>query len=242
MLERGFIVGATRLTKRVWQLYVAHIILFVIYIVFDQLPRAAFWRSGDHQRIQRRRPGRQRDRNAASGTAAEIQARQSGRASALHRADGTVSAGAVDDAAPARPDDAGIDRAVARGPAVRLEFRRLSRRQPGTSIRTAGRCCSCSARGARWAGRGGRGRLSMRPITLYFCIAYLIFAMVMTMAGKFPDFGALFPHWLYRYLQSQRQDQSGALSLPAFRGDRDSGDPVRAEGLAGSGMEDLRSR
>src|SRR6202171_4294455 len=33
MLERGFIVGATRLTKRVWQLYVAHVILFVIYIV-----------------------------------------------------------------------------------------------------------------------------------------------------------------------------------------------------------------
>lgn len=32
MLDRGFIVGATRLTKRVWQLYVAHIILFVIYI------------------------------------------------------------------------------------------------------------------------------------------------------------------------------------------------------------------
>ena len=33
MIERGFIVGATRLFKRVWQLYVAHIILFVIYIV-----------------------------------------------------------------------------------------------------------------------------------------------------------------------------------------------------------------
>src|SRR3978361_1348055 len=32
MLERGFIVGATRLFKRVWQLYVAHIVLFVIYI------------------------------------------------------------------------------------------------------------------------------------------------------------------------------------------------------------------
>src|SRR5262249_31392879 len=32
MLDRGFIVGATRLTKRVWQLYMAHIILFVIYI------------------------------------------------------------------------------------------------------------------------------------------------------------------------------------------------------------------
>src|SRR5260370_42608073 len=33
MIERGFVVGATRLFKRVWQLYVAHIILFVIYIV-----------------------------------------------------------------------------------------------------------------------------------------------------------------------------------------------------------------
>jgi hypothetical protein len=25
----------------------------------------------------------------------------------------------------------------------------------------------------------------------------MIFALVMTMAGRFPDFGALFPHWLY---------------------------------------------
>src|SRR3979409_2069536 len=33
MLERGFAVGATRLVKRVWQLYVAYIVLFVIYIV-----------------------------------------------------------------------------------------------------------------------------------------------------------------------------------------------------------------
>src|SRR5207244_12037673 len=32
MLDRGFIVGATRLTKRGWQLYLAHIILFLIYI------------------------------------------------------------------------------------------------------------------------------------------------------------------------------------------------------------------
>ena len=32
MLDRGFVVGATRLLKRVWQLYVAHVLLFVIYI------------------------------------------------------------------------------------------------------------------------------------------------------------------------------------------------------------------
>jgi hypothetical protein len=33
ILERGFIVGATRIMKRVWQLYAAYIVLFVIYIV-----------------------------------------------------------------------------------------------------------------------------------------------------------------------------------------------------------------
>ena len=51
-----------------------------------------------------------------------------------------------------------------------------------------------------WCALGG-ARKSMSIInarvTLYFCIAYLILGLVMTMAGKFPDFGALFPHWLY---------------------------------------------
>jgi hypothetical protein len=33
MLERGFVVGATRLFKHAWQLYVAYVVLFVIYAV-----------------------------------------------------------------------------------------------------------------------------------------------------------------------------------------------------------------
>jgi hypothetical protein len=32
MLERGFLIGGTRLIKRAWQIYVAHVLLFVIYI------------------------------------------------------------------------------------------------------------------------------------------------------------------------------------------------------------------
>jgi hypothetical protein len=32
MLERGFVIGSTRLIKRAWQIHVAHIILFVMYI------------------------------------------------------------------------------------------------------------------------------------------------------------------------------------------------------------------
>jgi hypothetical protein len=32
MLDRGFVVAGTRLIKRAWQIYVAHVLLFVIYI------------------------------------------------------------------------------------------------------------------------------------------------------------------------------------------------------------------
>ena len=34
------------------------------------------------------------------------------------------------------------------------------------------------------------------PILVNFGIAYLIFALVMTMAGRFPEFGTMFPSWL----------------------------------------------
>ena len=32
MLERGFVIGGTRLIKHAWQIYVAHVLLFVMYI------------------------------------------------------------------------------------------------------------------------------------------------------------------------------------------------------------------
>ena len=32
MMERGFVIGATRLLRRVWQLYVAHVLLFIFYL------------------------------------------------------------------------------------------------------------------------------------------------------------------------------------------------------------------
>jgi hypothetical protein len=50
-----------------------------------------------------------------------------------------------------------------------------------------------------WCALGGARRSAAiinHPVTLYFCIAYLLLGLVMTMAGKFPDFGNLLPHWL----------------------------------------------
>jgi hypothetical protein len=51
-----------------------------------------------------------------------------------------------------------------------------------------------------WCALGGaRKNLAIinAPITIYLCIGYLIFALVMTMAGKFPTFGEMLPQWLY---------------------------------------------
>jgi hypothetical protein len=35
------------------------------------------------------------------------------------------------------------------------------------------------------------------PVLLYLAVAYLVFAFVMTMAGRFPEVGSMFPSWLF---------------------------------------------
>jgi len=50
-----------------------------------------------------------------------------------------------------------------------------------------------------WCALGGAKRAAWivnSKAGLYFGVAYLILALLMTFAGKFPDFAALFPHWL----------------------------------------------
>jgi hypothetical protein len=51
-----------------------------------------------------------------------------------------------------------------------------------------------------WCALGGARRAAWiinSSAALYLGVAYLIFALVMTFAGKIPDFGAMFPQWLY---------------------------------------------
>lgn len=37
MMERGFVIGATRVLRRVWQLYVAHLLIFIFLPHFGSL-------------------------------------------------------------------------------------------------------------------------------------------------------------------------------------------------------------
>jgi hypothetical protein len=197
MLERGFIVGATRLTKRVWQLYVAHIVLFVIYIVSIGYVALRF---GDPDIIN--------EFNVA-GLAGD-------------NAIETLRQGLLLKFKPVNLDVLPLY-IVLMGlfpPVLWLMLRQpdltmlasialwLTARWFGWNLAgyPAGTwyfnpfCWQLLFVFGSWCALGGAvksRKIIDLPITLYFCIAYVIFAMVMTFAGKFPSFGALFPQWLY---------------------------------------------
>src|ERR1700727_2037613 len=196
MLERGFIVGATRLTKRVWQLYVAHVILFVIYVV--SIGYVAL-RSSDPDIIN--------ECNVAGLVDNPIE---------------TLRQGLLLKFKPVNLDVLPLY-IVLMGlfpPVLWMMLRRpgltmlasialwLVARHfewnlpayPGGSWYFNPYCWQVLFVFGSWCALGGARRsrsIIDAPATLYICVAYLVFSMVMTMAGKFPSFGAMFPHWLY---------------------------------------------
>src|SRR5882724_9476647 len=195
MIERGFVVGATRLFKRVWQLYVAHIILFVIYIVAIAFLARRF---GDSEIIN--------EFNVAG---------------LVEQATETLGQGLLLKFKPVNLDVLPLY-IVLMGffpPVLWMMLRQpdatmiasivlwlLSRQMgwnlsayPGGAWYFNPFCWQVLFVFGSWCALGGARRsrwIIDAPFTLYFCIAYLILGLVMTMAGKFPDFGAMFPHWL----------------------------------------------
>jgi hypothetical protein len=196
MLERGFIVGATRLTKRVWQLYVAHVILFVIYIVSIGYVAQRY---SDPDIIN--------EFNVAG---------------LVDNAAETLRQGLLLKFKPVNLDVLPLY-IVLMGlfpPVLWMMLRLpgltmlasialwLAARQFGWNLAAypAGTwyfnpmCWQVLFVFGSWCALGGAKksrRIIDSPVTVYVCVAYLVLAMVMTMAGKFPDFGAMFPHWLY---------------------------------------------
>jgi hypothetical protein len=196
MLERGFIVGATRLTKRVWQLYVAHIILFVIYIASISYLALRF---GDSEIIN--------EFNVAG---------------LVDQATETLRQGLLLKFKPVNLDVLPLY-IVLMGffpPILWFMLRQpnltmiasivlwLVARYLGWNFQAypAGTwyfnpyCWQVLFVFGAWCALGGARNnrwLIDSPITLYVCVAYLLFAMVMTMAARFPDFGNMLPQWLF---------------------------------------------
>lgn len=196
MLDRGFLVGATRLTKRVWQLYVAHIILFVIYIASISYLALRF---GDSEMIN--------EFNVAG---------------LVDNATETLRQGLFLRFKPLNLDVLPLY-IVLMGlfpPVLWFMLRKpdltmvlsivlwLVARHFGWNLNAypAGQwyfnpyCWQVLFVFGAWCAMGGARRsmtLINAPITLYLCLGYLLFALVMTMAGRFPAFGGMFPEWLF---------------------------------------------
>ncbi|MCK1654023.1 OpgC domain-containing protein [Bradyrhizobium sp. 149] len=196
MLERGFLVGATRLTKRVWQLYVAHIILFVIYIASISYLALRF---GDSEMIN--------EFNVAG---------------LVDNATETLRQGLFLRFKPLNLDVLPLY-IVLMGlfpPVLWFMLRKpdltmvlsivlwLTARHFGLNLNAypAGQwyfnpyCWQVLFVFGAWCAMGGARRsmtLINAPVTLWFCLFYLAFALVMTMAGRFPVLGGMFPEWLF---------------------------------------------
>ncbi|KPG01006.1 hypothetical protein IP86_05940 [Rhodopseudomonas sp. AAP120] len=196
MLERGFIVGGTRLTKRVWQLYVAHIVLFVIYIVAIGFVAQRF---SDPDIIN--------EFNVAGLVDSPIE---------------TLRQGLLLKFKPVNLDVLPLY-IVLMGlfpPVLWLMLRRpdavmiasftlyFAARHFGWNLPAypAGTwyfnpfCWQLLFVFGAWCALGGTTRsrsIINSNAMLWFCIAYMLFALVMTMAGRFPAFGELFPTWLF---------------------------------------------
>lgn len=196
MLERGFIVGATRLTKRVWQLYVAHIILFVIYIASISYLALRF---GDSEMIN--------EFNVAG---------------LVDNATETLRQGLFLRFKPLNLDVLPLY-IVLMGlfpPVLWFMLRKpdltmalsivlwLTARHFGLNLNAypAGQwyfnpyCWQVLFVFGAWCAMGGARRsgwLINSPITIWLCFAYLAFALIMTMAGRFPALGGMFPEWLF---------------------------------------------
>ncbi|KJC53844.1 membrane protein [Bradyrhizobium sp. LTSP849] len=198
MLERGFLVGATRLTKRVWQLYVAHIILFVIYIASISYLALRF---GDSEMIN--------EFNVAG---------------LVDNATETLRQGLFLRFKPLNLDVLPLY-IVLMGlfpPVLWFMLRKpdltmavsivlwLSARHFGWNLTAypAGQwyfnpyAWQVLFVFGAWCAMGGArrsGTVINSPITLWLCLGYLAFALVMTMAGRFPTLAGMFPEWLFSY-------------------------------------------
>ena len=196
MLERGFLVGATRLTKRVWQLYVAHIILFVIYIASISYLALRF---GDSEMIN--------EFNVAG---------------LVDNATETLRQGLFLRFKPLNLDVLPLY-IVLMGlfpPVLWFMLRKpdltmalsivlwLTARHFGLNLNAypAGQwyfnpyCWQVLFVFGAWCAMGGARRsmtLINAPVTLWLCLGYMLFALVMTMAGRFPTLAGMFPEWLF---------------------------------------------
>jgi hypothetical protein len=194
-LERGFVVGASRIFKRAWQLYAAYVVLFVIYIVAITDVAARY---------------------AATDIIYEFNV-----TALLDHPMRTLIYGLLLESRPLNLDILQLyiplmvffppvlwlmlripDLALAASAALYFAARAFDwnlRSLPDGDWYFNPFCWQLLFVLGAWFALGGKEKcrsLLRSSILFYLAIAYLLFALVMTMAGRFPEFGEMFPAWL----------------------------------------------
>jgi len=196
MLERGTLVGATRVFKRAWQLYAAYIVLFAIYIVTigDVASRYAapdiFYQFNIagvvDQPIRIIGHGLLLQSRALNLDVLQLCVLLMGCFPAvlwlMLRRPGFTMAGSVALYFAARH----FEWNLASYPDGVWYFNPFC----WQLLFVFGAWCALEGSRKRWS-------FLKSPVLLYLGIAYLILAFVMTMAGRFTEFGSMFPSWLF---------------------------------------------
>jgi hypothetical protein len=196
MLERGFIVGATRLLKRASRLYVAYVVLFVIYIV-----------SIGHVATQYAASDIIYEFNVAGLVDHPIRTVGHGlllQSKALNLDMLQLYTALMACFPPVlwimlRAPDLTMTGSIALYIAARLFDANLPSFPDGDWYFNPF-CWQLLFVFGGWLALTGAKRIrsiTELPILPYLGIVYLVFALVMTMAGHFPQFGKMFPGWLF---------------------------------------------
>jgi hypothetical protein len=196
MLERGFVIGATRLFKRAWQLYIAYVILFVIYIVAIGDVATRFSVSDIIYEFNVTGLVDHPIRTLAHGLF--LQAKPLN-LDALQLYTILMALFPPVLGMMLRKPDLTMAGSIALYFAAR-QFEWSLPSFPDGDLYFNPFCWQLLFVSSAWLALGGARRLRPAlgsPVLPYFGIAYLGFALLMTMAGRFPEFGKMFPGWLF---------------------------------------------
>jgi hypothetical protein len=195
ILERGFIIGATRIFRRVWQLYAAYVVLFVIYIVVIGHVAASY-----------AAPDIIYEFNVSSLVDHPVQTLAHG----LILQSRVLNLDALQLYIVLMAFLPPVLWMLLRQPALAMlgsfalyaaarQFGWNAPSFPDGSWYFNPFCWQLVFVSGAWLALGGARQIRAAfdfPALHYFGIAYLGFAFAMTMAGRFPQFGEIFPAWL----------------------------------------------
>ena len=196
MRERGFLVAGARILQRAWQIYIAHVFLFVIYMAEIAFVSSTFENPLYHEEMGIFDFLKQPDVTLIQALLLRFKPVNM---DVLPLYIVLLVGFPADPVVAAEAGDGGAGRLghpVARSPGISAGTCQPIRAGPGGSIRLPGNCMFVLG---AWCALGGAERIGpfiRSPIVLSVAAAYLVFALLIVLGWYFSSLAALVPRWL----------------------------------------------